>query len=224
MVCWGALGRALPAGWVLLYSGLVRSIWSFQLWAPQYKGDMEHLEQVHRRAINMKELEHLCYNERLRQLGLFSLQKRPHQYLSVSEGRVAGRSQARFCGAKQQDKKQQTNGLKFHLNFMMKSFFTVQWQSTRTNCPEFVGSLTGNTPEVSEHSPVPCSLGWLCLNREVGPDNPTVVPSNLIQFSDLKTQDLLPALNSDSNVQLSVLLLSSTLDWKYNDKDLGCFW
>lgn len=68
-----------------LSSALVRSIWSLQTWAPQYKGGMELLEQVHRRAIKMmKGLQHLCYKERLRELGL-SLKKKnfisAYQYL-----------------------------------------------------------------------------------------------------------------------------------------------
>lgn len=86
MVSWGALGRTLPAGWVPLYSALVRCTWNRQIWAPQYKGHMELLEQVHRKAIKMmKGLEHLCYDERLRELVLFSLKKRhlmsAYQYL-----------------------------------------------------------------------------------------------------------------------------------------------
>jgi len=64
---------------LLCYSALVRPVLEcrIQFWAPQYEDDTDLLKQIQCRATKtIKGPHHLLYVERLRELGLFSLEEK----------------------------------------------------------------------------------------------------------------------------------------------------
>ncbi|KAK4826361.1 LOW QUALITY PROTEIN: hypothetical protein QYF61_007955, partial [Mycteria americana] len=178
-----------------LYSALT----SPRAWAPalEPKKDMELLEWVQRRATKMiRGLEHLSYEDRLRQLGLFSLEKRRLRgHLIAAFQKVEDRLFSKACCDRTRSNGFKLKEGRFRLDLREK-FFTMRMVKHWNRLPR----------EVVEAPSLETFKGW-CLHHFPGQPLPMIEnPFCEEIFPNIQSKPLLPQLEAISSCPITCYL------------------